>query len=456
MYERFSDRAREVVDLAREEARALKHWYVESGHVLLALLAADETEVVGLLGTPAEGLRAALTAALGRGTAEPRDHLPLTGEAAAVFERAPREADRLGHRLVQPVHILLALQATAHTLPADILAYPQLAPEWIRAFLTAPEADSLPGSLTGDPAAHSLPGAVTRDPAAHSLLESLTRDPAADAMPVIGRATEIDRVLRTLTRRDRRVPLLTGPPGVGKEAVAVGVARAVGEGRVPDALLGRRVRALDLSAVLTDPHHRARGTALIADLLHEVRESTGVILYLNGALTPLHLPEGTTTPLGLLRPLLEAPDVLAFGDCGPRDYDRRDPDPGLDRLVQPVPLEEPPAADVREILRAGRAALAEHHAVTLTDEALAAAAALAHDHVPDRALPGSAFDLLDEAAALARAHAARADTPPDGPLTVTAAHVTQALAATSGIRTPAPTAQAGPPPGHDPYVWAMS
>ncbi|MFD3584842.1 Clp protease N-terminal domain-containing protein [Streptomyces sp. NPDC058683] len=437
MYERFSDRAREVVDLAREEARALRHWYVESGHVLLALLVADETEVVGLLGTPAEGLRAALTTALGRGTAEPGDHLPLTGETTAVFERAPQEADRLGHRLVQPVHILLALLATAHTLPADILTEHQFAPGRVRASSTAPDS-------------------LSRDPATLSLLESLTRDPAAGALPVIGRTAEIDRVLRTLTRRDRRVPLLTGPPGVGKEAVAVGVARAVGEGRVPDALLRHRVRALDLSAVLTDPEHRARGTALIAGLLNEIKGSTGLVLYLKGALTPLRLPEGTTTPLGLLRPLLDAPGVLVFGDCGPRDYDRRDPDPGLDRLVQPVPLEEPPAADVREILRAGRAGLEEHHAVTLTDEALATAAALAHDHVPDRALPGSAFDLLDEAAALARTHAARADPPPDGPLTVTAAHVTEALATTSGIRTPAPTAQAGPPPGHDPYVWAMS
>ncbi|MEU9153887.1 Clp protease N-terminal domain-containing protein [Streptomyces sp. NPDC048417] len=443
MYERFSDRAREVVGLAREEARALKHWYVESGHVLLALLVADETEVVRLLGTPAEGLRAALTTALGRGTAEPGDHLPLTGEATAVFERAPREADRLGHRLVQPVHILLALLATAHTLPADILTEHQVDRGRVRASFTTPDAPAPPDS-------------PSEGPAAHSLLESLTRDPAAGAMPVIGRATEIDRVLRTLTRRDRRVPLLTGPPGVGKEAVAVGVARAVGEGRVPDVLLGHRVRALDLSAVLTDPRHRARGTALIAGLLDEVGESTGLVLYLTGALTPLHLPEGTTTPLGLLRPLLAAPGVLVFGDCGPRDYERRDPDPGLDRLVQPVPLEEPPAADVREILRAGRAGLEEHHGVPLTDEALVAAAALAHDHMPDRALPGSAFDLLDEAAALARAHAARADAPPDGAPAVTAAHVTQALAAASGIRAPAPTAQAGPPPGHDPYVWAMS
>ncbi|MGW7421094.1 Clp protease N-terminal domain-containing protein [Streptomyces sp. NPDC054813] len=434
MYERFSDRARDVVDLARDEARALRHWYVEPGHVLLGLLDADETEVVRLLGTPAGRLRTALTTALGRGTVEPGDFLPLTGEATAVFELAAQEADRLGHRLVQPFHILFALLATANTVLVDVLAEHQVDPWRVRASFTAP----------ATPAA---------------LLDSLTRDPAAGAAPVIGRAAEIDRVLRTLTRRDRRVPLLTGPPGVGKRAVAVGVARAVEEGRVPDALLGRRVRALDLGAVLTDPRHRARGTALVAGLLDEIRDSTGLLLHLPGALTPLHLPEGTTTPLGLLRPLLETPGVLVFGDCGPTDYDRRDPDPGLDRLVQPVPLEEPPAADVREILRAGRARLEEHHAVTLTDEALAAAAALAHDHVPDRALPGSALGLLDEAAALARAdttHTARANPPPDGPPAVTAAHVTRALATASGIRAPDPTDRAAPPPGHDPYVWAMS
>ncbi|MFE3164811.1 Clp protease N-terminal domain-containing protein [Streptomyces sp. NPDC059224] len=437
MYERFSDRARDVVDLARQQARALRHWYVEPGHVLLALLESDGPEVVRLLGTSAEGLRAALAPALGSGTVEPGEYLPLTGAATAVFELAPREADRLGHRLVQPFHILFALLATADTVLADVLAQTRVDPRRVRASVTAP--------------------------ATPALLDSVTRDPAAGAPPVVGRAAEIDRVLRTLTRRDRRIPLLTGPPGVGKGAVAVGVARAVERGRVPDALLGHRVRSLDLHAVLSDPRHRARGTALVAGLLDEIRDSTGLLLHVPGALTRLRLPEGTTTPLGLLRPLLESPGVLVFGDCGDSDHDRRDPDPGLDRLVQPVPLEEPPAADVAEILRAGRARLETHHAVTLTDEALTAAAALAHDHVPDRALPGSALGLLDEAAALVRARAAtgagstaRTEPRPDGPPTVTAAHVTQALATASGIRVAGPAERAAPLSGHDPYVWAMS
>ncbi|MFJ9348890.1 Clp protease N-terminal domain-containing protein [Streptomyces sp. NPDC101237] len=425
MYERFSDRARDVADLARGQARALRHWYVEPGHVLLALLDDDASEVVRQLGAPAEELRAALAEALGGGTVEPGEYLPLSGAAGGVFERAPREADRLGHRIVQPFHVLLALLATADPVLTDVLARTRVDPERPRTPLTPP--------------------------AATALLDSLTRDPAAGAPPVVGRAAEIDRVLRVLTRRDRRIPLLTGAPGVGKEAVAVGVARAVEAGRAPDALLGRRVRALDLAAVLADPRHRARGTALVAGLLDEIADGTGLLLYLPGALTPLRLPEGTATPLGLLRPLLETPGVRAFGACTDAEYDRRDPDRGLDRLLQPVPLDEPPAADLPGILRAGRARLEEHHAVALTDEAFAAAAALARDHVPDRALPGSALALLDEAAALARTARAAADR--DGPPAVTAAHVTEALAGAAGVRAPGRPA---PPAGHDPYVWAMS
>ncbi|MEU9447952.1 Clp protease N-terminal domain-containing protein [Streptomyces sp. NPDC048277] len=418
------------MDRARSQARELKHAYVEPGHILLALLDLDEENVVTILEARAEGLRAGLVSALGKGTVEPGEFLPLTGEATAVLELAPQEADRLGHDLVGPLHVLLALLSAGNTLVADVLAANLVDPRQAHSSIAEPE------------------------------ITSLTRDLTVVSGPVIGRATEIDRVLQTLTRRDRRFPLLTGEPGVGKEAVAMGVARAVAEGQVPAVLQGRRVRALDLAAVLADPRHRARGNALIAGLLNEVKDTADLLIYLNGALTPLHLPEGTTTPLGLLRPLLDTPGVLAFGDCGPMEYGHRDPDPGLDRLIQPIPVAEPTDADVLEILRVCRARLAHHHAVTFTDESLAAAAALARDHVPDRALPGSAIGLLDEAAALARTHAARTGTPPgqdpDHPLTVTDIHVAQALAAASGIRTPAPATRATTPPAHDPYVWAMS
>ncbi|MEU8929971.1 Clp protease N-terminal domain-containing protein [Streptomyces sp. NPDC048409] len=140
MYERFSDRARDVAELARRQARALRHWYVEPGHVLLALLDDGDAEVLRQVGAPAEALRAALTEALGEGTVEPGEYLPLSGAAGGVFERAPREADRLGHRLVQPFHLLLALLATADPVLTDVLARTRADPGRPPAPRTAPAA----------------------------------------------------------------------------------------------------------------------------------------------------------------------------------------------------------------------------------------------------------------------------------------------------------------------------
>ncbi|MFE0510282.1 hypothetical protein [Streptomyces sp. NPDC058964] len=150
----------------------------------------------------------------------------------------------------------------------------------------------------------------------------------------------------------------------------------------------------------------------------------------------------------------------SWAPCGRAEYERRDPDPGLDRLVQPVLVDEPSAAEVRDILRGVRGRLEAHHDAVLTDRALEAAGALARDRVPDHSLPGSAVDLLDEAAALARTRAARSDPPADAPVRVTEAEVTQALAARSGIRASVPlrttTPQAGPLAQHDPSIWSLS
>ncbi|MFJ3797268.1 Clp protease N-terminal domain-containing protein [Streptomyces sp. NPDC090088] len=156
MYERFGERAHLVVDRAHEEARALRHWYVEPGHVLLALLREDQLE--GLPNAPFGAVRAELVTALGKGTAEPGDFLPLTGETSAVFEVAAVEADRLGHRLVQPFHILLALLAGANTVIADVLSAHRTDPPPPRRPLGDPLARTLLASLTGAPAAGPPPG----------------------------------------------------------------------------------------------------------------------------------------------------------------------------------------------------------------------------------------------------------------------------------------------------------
>ncbi|MGW7379576.1 Clp protease N-terminal domain-containing protein [Streptomyces sp. NPDC054794] len=456
-FEQYSRRARQVVEFSAAQTRALHHGTIGPGHLLLGLIeeakeAGTLGEIEWALGITAGRMREGVTKALGRGTAEPQVTLPYTAETRVVLmELAPQEARLLGADHVEPAHILLALISQDSTT-TDVIR---------RTGVDLPRTRQAVINLTH--AAGRRTGTDTDTPGSEppGLLATVTRDLSLAHPHVIGRAPEIDRTVRTLTRHRRNVPLLVGEPGVGKEAVAAGVARAIGEGRVPAALRGRTVRALDLGAVLADPRHRARGDALIADLLGEVRTDTHLVLFLGDALTPLHLPEGTTTPLGLFRPLLQAPRVYVFGDCGRAEYDRRDPDPGLDRLVQPVFVEEPPADELGDILRTVRERLEVHHGVVLTDEAVSAAADLARDHVPDQALPGSAIGLLDEAGALVRMRAARSDPSQEAPVPVGEADLTQALAASSGVQAPSPRPAAfarrvTAPAEHDPYIWSMS
>ncbi|MEU6554555.1 Clp protease N-terminal domain-containing protein [Streptomyces sp. NPDC046915] len=442
---RFSQGALFVVRYAEHHARNLRHGHIGTEHLLLGL--ADEADQPGtgqdleaLLGVSSTQIRGSVLGARGLGRSKSPQALPYSARAKAVLEQAPLEADLLGAADVAPVHILLALTAVDGGTAVDVLRANGVDLGRVRQSVIG-------GARLGPAEAAESAG----------LLEAVTR--VLVPRPVVGRVPEIDRVIQVLTRHHRNVPLLVGEPGVGKKAVALGVATAIAEGRLPAVLRDHTVRALDLGTTLADPQHRARGGALVADLLDEFRNSPHIVLYLDGALTPLHLPDGVTTPLNLFRHLLGTPDVFVFGDCGRAQYERRAPDPGLDRLVQPVPVEEPSDDDVRTILHTVGNRLANHHDVVFFADALEAAAALAREHVPDQSLPGSAIGLLDEAAALVRMQTARSEPPADTPPPVKGRHVRAALAAYSGIRTATPRPSPAPAPDpaeHDPYIWAMS
>ncbi|MFF4491940.1 Clp protease N-terminal domain-containing protein [Streptomyces sp. NPDC001544] len=442
MPEGLSDAARLVVGYAERHARTAKHQYIGTEHLLLGLVEAADRAGTGrdleaLLGISSAQIRGAVVGVRGLGVGDSPRVLPYSSEALAVLDLASKEAGRLGLRGAEPEHILLALTTVDAGTGVDVLRANGVDLDRVR--------HSVIGARqNGHPEPAGTPG----------LIEAVTR--VVVPGPVIGRASEIDQVIRVLTRRHRNVPLLVGEPGVGKKTIAVGVASAIAQGRLPAVLRDHTVRALDLGTVLADPQHRARGGALIADLIDEFRSSPRIVLHLDGALTPLHLSEGVTTPLDLFRPVLHAPGVFVLGDCGRAQYERAR-DPGLDRIVQPVVVTEPSDEDVGHILRDVCRRLENHHGVLFFTDALEAAATLARDHVPDRPLPGSAIGLLDEAAALVRMEAARSDTPPDGaPQPVMEHHVRMALAAYSGIRTSPRGATPPAPAEHDPSVWAMS
>ncbi|WP_052808616.1 Clp protease N-terminal domain-containing protein [Streptomyces cyaneogriseus] len=409
MTEKFNAGARRTLVLAQEEARLLNHHHIGTEHILLGLIHEGEsvaTTALESLGISLEALRQQVEESIGRGQQAPSGPIPFTPRAKKVLELALREALQLGHSYIGTEHILLGLIREGESVTAQVLV--KLGADLNRVRRQVMELLAGRAPSTGEPVAVGAP------PRSWPLLDQCGRDLTAAARqsrldPVVGRDKEIERVVQILARRHRNVPMLVGEPGVGKTAVAFGLARSIAAGDVPSVLQHQTVRSLDLGALLADPQYRGRGTDLLTELLGEVRSHGDLVLFLGGALSPLHLSDGTTNALTLFRSLLGTPGVLFVGSCTTLEFGRRGLEPAIDRSIQAVPVAEPAADDVLEILKSVRGRLEEHHRVSLTDEALKAAASLARDHVPDQRLPGSAIDLLDEASAQVRVREARTD-----------------------------------------------
>jgi ATP-dependent Clp protease ATP-binding subunit ClpC len=404
----FDAGARRALVLAQEEARLLHHNYIGVEHLLLGLIHEGEgvaAKALESLGNSLDAVRREVEEIIDRGPQAPSGHIPFTPRAKKVLELSLREALQLGHNYIGTEHILLGLIREGEGVAAQVLV--KLGADYTRV-----RQQVLELLVARDLAHADEPEAASTRSRAWPLLDQCGRDLTAAARqslldPVVGRDKEIERVVQILTRRHRNVPLLVGEPGAGKTAVAYGLAQSIAAGDVPSVLQRQTVRSLDLGVLFADPQYRGRGADLLTELLGEVRSHGDLVLFLSGALSPLHLPDETTNALTLFRSLLGAPGVLFVGSCTGQEFARRGLEPAVDRLIQPVTVAEPAADDVLEILRSVRGRLEEHHRVSLTDDALKAAASLARDHVPDQQLPGSAIDLLDEASAQVRVREVR-------------------------------------------------
>lgn len=435
---RFTERASGAIAAARDAAASLGHSYIGTEHLLLGIAA--ETEGLGARLLSGQGLdMASLTrlvaAEMGSG-APGAPEQGLTSNAAAAIERAAEEARRLGQGYVGTEHLLLGVLRLPDCAAVRLLNASGRAPDTIYTEIL---------DLFGSP--ESRPGrqesgrsqAPFRPPyrrAETRVLDQYSRDltliaGGGGADPVVGREREISRVIQILSRRTKNNPVLVGEPGVGKTAVAEGLARRVARGEVPDTLKNRRIVTLDLSSMLAGTKYRGDFEDRVKCIIKEVQRAGDVIVFIDELHTIVGAgsAEGAIDAANILKPALGRGEIQVIGATTPEEYRKHiEKDAALERRFQPVDVPEPDEACCVRMLRALRGSLETHHGLQITDEAISAAVRLSVRYICDRFLPDKAIDLLDEAASHVRL-----ESGPQARQTVEASDVADVVSAWTGV-----------------------
>lgn len=435
---RFTERASGAIAAARDAAASLGHSYIGTEHLLLGIAA--ETEGLGARLLSGQGLdMASLTrlvaAEMGSG-APGAPEQGLTSNAAAAIERAAEEARRLGQGYVGTEHLLLGVLRLPDCAAVRLLNASGRAPDTIYTEIL---------DLFGPP--ESRPGrqesgrsqAPFRPPyrrAETRVLDQYSRDltliaGGGGADPVVGREREISRVIQILSRRTKNNPVLVGEPGVGKTAVAEGLARRVARGEVPDTLKNRRIVTLDLASMLAGTKYRGDFEDRVKCIIKEVQRAGDVIVFIDELHTIVGAgsAEGAIDAANILKPALGRGEIQVIGATTPEEYRKHiEKDAALERRFQPVDVPEPDEACCVRMLRALRGSLETHHGLQITDEAISAAVRLSVRYICDRFLPDKAIDLLDEAASHVRL-----ESGPQARQTVEASDVADVVSAWTGV-----------------------
>ncbi len=417
MFERFTDRARRVVVLAQEEARLLNHNYIGTEHILLGLIHEGEgvaAKALESLGISLEAVRAQVEEIIGQGGSSPSGHIPFTPRAKKVLELSLREALQLGHNYIGTEHILLGLIREGEGVAAQVLV--KLGADLSRVRqqviqLLSGYAGQKEPSTSGTAAEAAPTGSLVLDQFGRNLAQ-LAREKKLD--PVIGRDKEIERVMQVLSRRTKNNPVLIGEPGVGKTAIVEGLAQKIVSGEVPETLRGKQLYTLDLGALVAGSRYRGDFEERLKKVLKEIRTRGDIILFIDElhTLVGAGAAEGAIDAASILKPMLARGELQTIGATTLDEYRKHlEKDAALERRFQPIKVEEPTVAHTIEILKGLRDRYESHHRVTITDQALVAAANLADRYISDRHLPDKAIDLIDEAGSRLRIRRMR--TPSD-------------------------------------------
>ncbi len=427
MFERFTDRARRVVVLAQEEARLLNHNYIGTEHILLGLIHEGEgvaAKALESLGISLEAVRSQVEEIIGQGGSSPSGHIPFTPRAKKVLELSLREALQLGHNYIGTEHILLGLIREGEgvaaqvlvKLGADLSRVRQQVIQLLSGYSGSGQGEgSEPGKETvggsADRGDGPQGGSAVLDQFGRNLTQN-ARDKALD--PVIGRMRETERVMQVLSRRTKNNPVLIGEPGVGKTAIVEGLAQKIVAGEVPETLRAKQLYTLDLGALVAGSRYRGDFEERLKKVLKEIKTRGDIILFIDElhTLVGAGAAEGAIDAASILKPMLARGELQTIGATTLEEYRKYlEKDAALERRFQPIRVEEPTLSHTIEILKGLRDRYESHHRVTITDQALVAAANLADRYIADRHLPDKAIDLIDEAGS--RLRIKRMETPPD-------------------------------------------
>ncbi|MEA1963859.1 MAG: ATP-dependent Clp protease ATP-binding subunit, partial [Candidatus Aerophobetes bacterium] len=401
MFNRFTERARRVVLLAREEAKRLGHDYLGTEHILLGLI--REGEGVGAvalqnLGIDLAQVRTEVEKAVGRGGGILfLGQIPFTPRAKKVLELAVAEAKEMGHNYVGTEHILLGLIREGEGVASQILTNLGADLHKVRE-----EVHNLLDEKVSSQKAVGHTNTPTLDRFGRDLTQ-LARSGELD--PVIGREKEIERVIQILSRRTKNNPVLIGEAGVGKTAIAEGIAQKIAKGTLPETLLNKRLITIELGGVVAGTKYRGEFEKRMEKILNEIRKSKNIILFIDEVhtLVGAGAAEGAIDASTILKPALARGELQCIGATTLDEYKKYiERDEALERRFQSVIINEPTVNETIEILKGLRDKYEAFHRVKITDEALISAVRLSHRYIQDRYLPDKAIDVVDEAAARVR------------------------------------------------------
>jgi ATP-dependent Clp protease ATP-binding subunit ClpC len=404
MWEPFTERARRSIVLAQEEAQRLGNNYIGTEHILLGIISEGESlaaKVLESLGVNLAKVRQEVEAIVGRGGQTVQQEMVFTPRAKRVIELAFEEARQLNHNYIGTEHLLLGLIREGEGVAARVLTNLGIDPAKVRVQTT---------SLLGAEGQPSAPKGKSKTPTLDAYgrdLTQLARDNKLD--PVIGRNTEIERVIQILSRRTKNNPALIGEPGVGKTAIAEGLAQRVIKGDIPEPLRDRRVITLDLAGLVAGTKYRGEFEERMKRVMDEIRGAAGeIILFIDElhTLVGAGAAEGAIDASNIIKPALARGELQCIGATTLNEFRKHiEKDSALERRFQPVMVGEPTVDETIEILKGLRDRYEVHHKVQITDEALETAAKLGDRYITDRFLPDKAVDLIDEASSRVRLQA---------------------------------------------------